>query len=95
MIELKGGENILYNSSTTIRISPMPWHAVAGQAKGRLTARVAKRFQDSEVTDENTLKYLENHMNKALLLGHPKEASKFFSLTIKLRTLMIIKKHCA
>jgi hypothetical protein len=91
---LEGGENIKYNASTTIRMSPQPWHAVAGQAEGRLTARVAKRVADSEVTDENTLKYLEHNMNKALLSGNPKEAAKFFSLTIKIRTLIIIKKHC-
>ena len=90
---LEGGENIKYNASTTIRIKSEPWFAVSGLKRGMI-ASVKTRVPDSEVTDMNTLLYLENNMNKALLSEHPKEAAKFFSLTIKLRTLMMIKKHC-
>lgn len=88
MKHLKGGENIKYDASTTIRMAPMPWHAVAGQKIGSISP------MELIPTDSINLKYLERNINRALLLGHPKEAAKFFSLTIKLRTLMIIKKHC-
>lgn len=61
---------------------------------GRDFARVASRSKFDEITDLNTLNYLEGKGQMLLDRNCPKEAAKFFSMTIKLRTLMIIKKHC-
>jgi len=87
---LEGGENIKYNSTTTIRMRPVPWHNNSEEA----LARVQPRRKINYVTDEMTIKYLDRQYNLCLERNHPKEAAKFFSLTIKLKAFMIIKDHC-
>ena len=90
MIRLEG--NIKYNASTTMIIKSIPWFSQDEGGEEIVISAESRKIQDS--TDENTLNFIELHANSEYVSLRPKEAAKFFSLTIKLRTLMIIKKHC-
>jgi len=84
---LEGGENIKYNASTTIRMKPLEWNKGGGLIIAH--AKVVQR-DSTPISDDNTLAYLEMKSREC----NPRQSSRFLYLIIKLRMLMIIKKHC-
>lgn len=83
---LRGGKNIKYNASTTIRMQPRPWPSES-------MPKIVNR-SESEISDEATLNYFKLTLDFSLIKKQHTVSVNVLDAIIKLTTLMIINKHC-